>query len=84
MWFSTLNLPFAGAVLSVSLDKPRDVTHQNLVIIEQIVSDTLLEGDHPRISTFHMLIFSSETTWPIATKLWWNGPWVDPFQLCEI
>jgi hypothetical protein len=23
--------------------------HQNLVIIEQIVSDTLLEGDHPRI-----------------------------------
>jgi hypothetical protein len=33
----------------VSLDKPRDVTLQNLIIIEQIVSDTLLEGDHPRI-----------------------------------
>ena len=27
-----------------------------------------------RPSTFHILIFSSETTGPIATKLWWNGP----------
>jgi hypothetical protein len=26
-----------------------------------------------RPSTFHILIFSSETTGPIATKLWWNG-----------
>jgi hypothetical protein len=26
-----------------------------------------------RPSTFHILI-SSETTGPIATKLWWNGP----------
>ena len=33
---------------------------------------------HP--STFHILIFSSETTGPIATKLWWNGPWMAPFQ----
>ena len=31
-------------------------------------------------STFHILIFSSETTGPIATKLWWNGPWMAPFQ----
>ena len=29
-----------------------------------------------RPSTFHILIFSSETTGPIATKLWWNGPWM--------
>ena len=28
------------------------------------------------------LIFSSETTGPIATKLWWNGPWMAPFQNC--
>ena len=35
-----------------------------------------------RPSTFHILIFSSETTGPIATKLWWNGPWVVPFQSC--
>ena len=35
-----------------------------------------------RPSTFHILIFSSETTGPIATKLWWNGPWVAPFQIC--
>ena len=35
-----------------------------------------------RPSTFHMLIFSSETTGPIATKLWWNGPWMAPFQNC--
>jgi hypothetical protein len=27
-------------------------------------------------------IFSSETTWPLETKLWWNGPWVIPFQNC--
>ena len=35
-----------------------------------------------RLSTFHILIFSSETTRPIATKLWWNGPWMAPFQNC--
>jgi hypothetical protein len=35
-----------------------------------------------RPSTFHILIFSSETTGPIATKLWWNGPWVDPHENC--
>jgi hypothetical protein len=34
-----------------------------------------------RPSTFHILIFSSETTGPIATKLWWNGPWMAPFQI---
>jgi hypothetical protein len=33
-------------------------------------------------STFHILIFSSETTGPIATKLWGNGPWMAPFQNC--
>jgi hypothetical protein len=27
-------------------------------------------------------IFSSETTWPLETKLWWNSPWVIPFQNC--
>jgi hypothetical protein len=37
-----------------------------------------------RPSTFHILIFSSETTGPIATKLWWNGPWMAPFQNCVI
>ena len=31
-------------------------------------------------STFHILIFSSETTGPIATKLWWNDSWMAPFQ----
>ena len=35
---------------------------------------------HP--STFHIFIFSSETTGPIAAKLWWNGPWMAPFQNC--
>jgi hypothetical protein len=33
-----------------------------------------------RSSTFHILIFSSETTGPIATKLWWNGPWMTDWQ----
>jgi hypothetical protein len=27
-------------------------------------------------------IFSSETTWQLKTKLWWNGPLVIPFQNC--
>jgi hypothetical protein len=35
-----------------------------------------------RPSTFHILIFSLETTGPIATNLWWNGPWMAPFQNC--
>jgi hypothetical protein len=30
----------------------------------------------------HILIFSSKTTGLIATKLWWNGPWMAPFQNC--
>jgi hypothetical protein len=29
-----------------------------------------------------MTIFSSETTGSIATKLWWNGPWMAPFKIC--
>jgi hypothetical protein len=32
--------------------------------------------------TFHILINSSEATGPIWTKLWWNGPWMAPFQNC--
>jgi hypothetical protein len=27
-------------------------------------------------------MFSSETTGLIPTKLWWNGPWIAPFQNC--
>ena len=30
--------------------------------------------------TFHILINSSEATGPIWTKLWWNDPWMAPFQ----
>jgi hypothetical protein len=32
--------------------------------------------------TFNILINSSEATGPIWTKLWWNGPWMAPFQNC--
>ena len=35
-----------------------------------------------RPSTIDILIFSSETTGPIWTKLWWDGPWMVPFQNC--
>jgi hypothetical protein len=31
---------------------------------------------------FCILINSSKTTGPIWTNLWWNGPWVVPFQNC--
>ena len=38
-----------------------------------------------RPSTFHILIFSSETTGPIATKLWWNDSWMAPLsKLCPV
>ena len=32
--------------------------------------------------TFHILINSIEASGPIWTKLWWNGPWIAPFQNC--
>ena len=32
--------------------------------------------------TFHILINSFEATGPIWTNLWWNGPWMAPFQNC--
>jgi hypothetical protein len=35
-----------------------------------------------RPSTFHILIFSSETTGLIANKLWQNDLCVAPFQIC--
>jgi hypothetical protein len=31
---------------------------------------------------FCILINSSKTTGPIWTKLWWNCPWMAPFQNC--
>ena len=42
----------------------------------------LLPSFFVRPSIFHILIFSSETTEPIATKLWWNGPLVAPLENC--
>jgi hypothetical protein len=32
------------------------------------------------VRTQLLKIFSSETTWPLETKLWWNGLWVIAFQ----
>jgi hypothetical protein len=34
------------------------------------------------VRTQLLKLFSSETTWPLETKLWWNGPWMIPFQNC--
>jgi hypothetical protein len=34
------------------------------------------------VRTQLLKILSSETTWPLKTKLWWNGPLVIPFQIC--
>jgi hypothetical protein len=47
------------------------------------LSDTILKGTHPgTIPARFGLIWFSETTGSIATKLWWNGPWMAPFQNC--
>jgi hypothetical protein len=51
--------------------------HQHLVLIEQMVSDKKIF-----IWEIHIKIFSSETNGLIATKLWWNGHWMAPFQNC--
>ena len=34
------------------------------------------------LASAYILIFSSETAWPISTKLCWNGPLMVPFQNC--
>jgi hypothetical protein len=34
------------------------------------------------VGTQLLRIFSSETTWPFKTKLWWNRPLVITFQNC--
>jgi hypothetical protein len=59
---------------SIFMDKYKLVTVLTTVHADKNVSF--------RPSTFHILISSSETTGPIATKLWWNGPWMAPFQKC--
>ena len=39
-------------------------------------------AEHRTLWEIQIKIFSSETTGPIATKLWWNGPWMAPFHKC--
>jgi hypothetical protein len=39
-------------------------------------------NQHRTLWEIHIKIFSSETTGPIPTKLWWNSPWMAPFQNC--
>jgi hypothetical protein len=65
--------------------------HQNLVLIEQMVSDkNIFIGISHRVLAKNRKnggwnlkkLFSSETTKPISTKLCWNEPWVVPFQKC--
>jgi len=51
-----------------------------LAHLTQIVTTERLSSVRPL--TFHILISSSEATGPILTKLWWNGPWMAPFQNC--
>ena len=56
------------------------ITHLGVITLFQLTCHRLSSVVRP--STFHILIFSSETTGPIATKLWWNGPQMAPFQNC--
>ena len=35
----------------------------------------------PSVVRRKLSIFSSETTGPIATKRWWNGPWMTPSKI---
>jgi hypothetical protein len=43
------------------------------------LSDIILKGTDPGTIPARLnLIWFSD--WPIPTKLWWNGPWMVPFQ----
>ena len=57
------------------------ITHLGVIALFSLLAHLASHGVC-RPLTFHILIFSSETTGPIATKLWWNGPWMAPFQNC--
>jgi hypothetical protein len=51
------------------------------------LTDTILKGTHPRTipARFHLIWFSGfrgEDLNVIFTKLWWNGPWMAPFEKC--
>jgi hypothetical protein len=54
--------------------------HQNFVLIEQTKMAAKLKIEKRGWNKKN--IFSSETTEPISTKLFWNDPWVVPFQKC--
>ena len=56
-----------------------------LAHLTQRVSWAIVTTERPssiRLLTFHILINSIEASGPIWTKLWWNGPWIAPFQNC--
>jgi hypothetical protein len=58
---------------------------QSLIEIGSVVSEEKIffnSSQHRTLREIHIKIFSSETTGPIATKLWWNDPWTAPFQNC--
>ena len=55
-----------------------------LAHLTQRVRWAIVTTERPSVRplTFHILTNSSEATGPIWTKLWWNGPWMAPFQIC--
>ena len=55
------------------------LTDTSLIVITIVTTERL---SSVRPLTFHILINSSEAIGPIWTKLWWNGPWMAPFQNC--
>ena len=55
---------------------------QGLIFTTERPSSVVRRPSSVRPLNFHILINSSEATGPIWTKLWWNGPWMAPFQNC--
>jgi hypothetical protein len=76
----TVRHDIAGILLKVALTTINQIKN----IFKLLMPCELLPSLFVCPSAFHILIFSSETTGPIATKLWWNGPWVAPFQMCQV
>jgi hypothetical protein len=85
IFLSELNCDFAGMIIGWSCTKlvnrlpnrkfkMATMTRLSLTLDPMGISHFHHFSSVVRPSTFHILIFSSEITGSIATKLWWNRP----------
>jgi hypothetical protein len=80
------NIPLKVIILSVILELPLSVRgvgrRTQPIRTQRIRWAFVITLPRSSVRTQLLIIFSSETTWLLKTKLWWNGPLVIPFQNC--